>query len=348
MTEIRKIKLGILGCGPIAQHAHLPAAKKSKWIDLVAICDRAKDLLETVASQYQVRQRYTDHKEFLKSGDIEAVLLAVADAFHVPLALECLHAGKHVLLEKPVALSSEQGQKLLRAAEAIPLKILLGNMKRHDPGVEFARQFVKEKMGDPLSVSGWYRDTEFRPQIQESLFLPAYTSEHSERPADDPKADKENYSLLTHGVHLVNTLQFIGGPIRRILGKKAQRSGSHSWHAVLEYESEAIGHFELTVRIAGQWSEGFEAHGKSGSVSGQMFFPFLRKASEVRAFDMRTQVTETPYSADGDSYKRQMDSFARSIIEDTPPACSVAEGIQDLRVLEALKRSIESLRWEDV
>ena len=68
----------------------------------------------------------------------------------------------------------------------------------------------------------------------------------------------------------------------------------------------------------------------------------------MRAFDIRTGITETPVGADSDPYKRQLDSFARSIVENTPLACSVAEAVHDLCVIEALKRSIRTASWTEV
>ena len=344
---MRKIKLGILGCGAIAQYAHLPAAKKSKRVELVAVCDQAEDLVQAIASQYQVPNTDTDHREFLKKADIEAVVLAVPDALHVPLALDCLDAGKHVLVEKPAATSSEEAMRLLQSVGETQLKVLVGNMKRHDPGIQFARRFIMQKMGTLLSVNGWYCDTHLRPQMQEALLLPPLSSTRGKQSSTGPKMNKESYNLATHGIHLVNTLQFLGGPIKKLTGKMVQRFGVYSWHAVVEYESGAIGHLELTVMIRSDWSEGFEVHGEHGSVTGRTFLPFFRRPSDVRAFDIRTGITQIPVGADSDPYKRQLDSFACSILENAPLACTVEDAIRDLRVLEALKRSIKSLSWEE-
>ena len=345
---MKPIKLGIIGCGRIAQYAHLPAARKSKLVNLLAICDQAEDLVQAMDARYDIPQTFTDHKEFLKQADIEAVILAVPDAFHVPLTLECLRASKHVLVEKPLATSSSEAQQLEEAVQATRLKVLVGNMKRHDPGIEFAREFIAERIEPLFSVDGWYCDSMLRSQLQDTLLLPPVERETSMKPDVDPRADKEQYSLRTHGIHLVNTLQFLGGPIIGLAGKRIERDGSYSWHAVTEHRSGAIGHFELTVKINANWSEGFRVHGKFGSVVGKTFLPFFRLPSEVKAFDIRTGITEIPVGADSDPYKRQLDSFALSIREGRPLVCTVEEGIWDLRVLEALNRSIQENRWEKV
>jgi len=345
---MRKIRLGILGCGAIAQFAHIPAARKSEHVQLTALCDLREDLLQTLAAQYQVPQAFTDHQDFLRNADVEAIVLAVPDPLHLPLALDCIRAGKHLLIEKPLAQNSREAAELSEALEGIGLIVVVGNMKRHDPGIEFAREFVRDRLGTLLSVSGWYCDSQLRRQMEASLLMPLVESAYPRNTGADPRADVENYSLITHGIHLVNTLQFLGGPIARLTAKSAQHFGSYSWHAVLEYENGAIGHCELTVKVRSDWSEGFEVHGEGGSVTGRTFLPFFRRPSEVRAFDFETGITTTPAGSDSDPYKRQLDSLARSVVEGAPVVCSVQEATRDLLVIEALKRSARTGGWAEV
>ena len=176
------LKIGLLGCGPIAQFAHLPALAKARRVALRAICDGAEDLLHTMGQRYGVQQLYQDYATFLREADIDAVLIAVPDAFHVPLAAQALAAGKHVLVEKPLGVNSDECRELLRAVQRTGLKLQVGAMKRHDPGIAFAHRFVRERLGQILSVSGWYCDTLFRPAFQETLLPPTVASQHAIRP----------------------------------------------------------------------------------------------------------------------------------------------------------------------
>src|ERR1041385_4119161 len=94
----RRLRLGILGCGPIAQIAHFDAAKKARNVELTAICDLADDLRERMAALHQPRFVYREFDELLANPDIDAVLIGVADEFHVPPALRAIKAGKHLLV----------------------------------------------------------------------------------------------------------------------------------------------------------------------------------------------------------------------------------------------------------
>src|SRR5215813_10533589 len=97
--EPRLLRLGILGCGPISQIAHFDAAKKARNVELTAICDLAEDLRERMKLLHQPRLAFRDYDEMLAHPEIDAVLIGVADQFHVPLALKAVAAGKHVLVE---------------------------------------------------------------------------------------------------------------------------------------------------------------------------------------------------------------------------------------------------------
>src|SRR5262249_48111882 len=104
----RRLRLGLLGCGPISQAAHLDAIRKARNADLYAICDIAEDLTERLAAIYQPEAVYHDFAAMLADPQVEAVVIAVADQFHVPLCRQALAAGKPALVEKPLGTTVEE------------------------------------------------------------------------------------------------------------------------------------------------------------------------------------------------------------------------------------------------
>src|SRR3989442_15323926 len=111
------LRIGLLGCGTISQFAHLPALMRAKGIQLTAICDGGRDLLRKIGLQAGVTDLFTDYEEFLEKGEMDAVLIAVPDEFHLPLARQALEARKHVLVEKPLAVNSEECALLSEAVK---------------------------------------------------------------------------------------------------------------------------------------------------------------------------------------------------------------------------------------
>ena len=91
----KQLKIGILGCGAIAQAGHFESVAKARNTTLHAICDVAEDLLQRFSVTYGAAKVYTQYERMLADPDLDAVIIATADAFHVPAALDALAAGKH-------------------------------------------------------------------------------------------------------------------------------------------------------------------------------------------------------------------------------------------------------------
>ena len=109
--DSRQLRVGVLGCGPIAQAAHFEACTKACNATLYAICDVADDLRERMAATHAPERQFNDYDAMLADPELEAVIIATSDAFHVPAALKALQAGKHVLCEKPLATGVEEAER---------------------------------------------------------------------------------------------------------------------------------------------------------------------------------------------------------------------------------------------
>jgi len=334
------LRIGLLGCGAIAQFAHLPALERARRVKLAAVCDASRALAEKAALRAGAGAVYDSHEALLADPNVDAVLIAAGDAFHVPLACEALAAGKHVLVEKPMGTNSRECLELVRLADRTGLKVQVASMKRHDPGLEFAHQFARERLGQVLSAGGWYRDTLFRPAMQESILPPLEASDDARRPPEDVKrTDKRRYSFVTHGVHLLDNLRWLGGEIRAVTVRSAEAFGQFTWHGLLEFAGGGLGHFELTVKVNSDWSEGYVVHGEGGSIEARTFWPFYQRSSEVRAMDARAGQWHSPLGADSSPYKRQLEAFAGSVLDDRPSDPDAREGLAAVRLLEACWQS---------
>src|SRR3954454_13938963 len=116
--EAQLLRLGVLGCGPIAQAAHLEACRKARNATLYAVCDRAADLVARMAAIHQPTTTYLDYNSMLAAPQVDAVIVAIADQFHVDAALQALAAGKHVLVEKPLGVNIAECEALRPAVQA--------------------------------------------------------------------------------------------------------------------------------------------------------------------------------------------------------------------------------------
>src|SRR6201996_9061535 len=271
----RPLRLGVIGCGRIAQVAHLPALAKAGTITLAGVSDRSPTLAKGVGARYGV-PGFTDAGDLL-AQDIEAVLIAVPDRFHLAVGTEALTAGKHVLMEKPAASTSEQAAELARLAAERGLKVQIGAMRRHDPGINYARRAVAG-IGPVLSVTGWYRvHARLRPPTEQTLFPYTVVDEDVRQHAAGVKADRQRYLLATHGAHVFDTLRYLAGDVAAVQARVAHVGPDFSWHGSGQLAGGGLASFEICANVHSDYSEGFEIYGERGHVSVRSYFPFFRR-----------------------------------------------------------------------
>ncbi len=225
--EERRLKVGVLGCGPIAQAAHLESCAKACNADLHAICDVAPDLLDRMAATHKPAKAYSDYDAMLDDPKLDAVIIATADAFHVSASIQALDAGKHVLCEKPVATSVEDAVTLRAAVEASGKTFQIGHMKRFDAGIEAARDFIATEIGELLALKAWYCDSTHRYDMTDAVQPLIIKSDSARLPKEDPKADKQRYLMLAHGCHLVDTARFLAGEITEVHERLSKLFGAN-------------------------------------------------------------------------------------------------------------------------
>jgi len=347
----RLLRIGVLGCGPIAQIAHFDACRKARNAELYAICDVADDLLTHMASIHSPKVTYRKYEEMLADPKVEAVIVAVSDQFHVSLSLKALAAGKHVLVEKPLGISIEECEEL-HAIKKRNLVLQVGNNRRFDPGIAFAQRFIREELGQMIALKAWYCDSTYRYTMTDNLQPIPIHSAGARKPEGDPKADKRRYFLLTHGSHLIDTARFFGGEIVSVRARLTEKFTSYCWFIELEYASGAMGHLDLTIPIRGDFEEGFQIYGEAGSVKGHVYLPWFHKSSHVECFSAKDGQFHRPLGEDAHSYKRQIEGFAETILDGAPQhGATVQDGLAAMRAMVAVARSVESgkaVRLDDV
>src|SRR5215472_8689907 len=160
--EERLLRIGVLGCGPISQIAHFDACRKSRNAELYAICDVAEDLVQKMAAIHEPRATYSSLDRMLEDDQVEAVIIGTADQFHVPLCRKVVAAGRPVLVEKPLGVTVDECEELAETVRAKGVVFQVGNNRRFDPGVAFAKRSVETELGGVLAFQSWYCDSTFR------------------------------------------------------------------------------------------------------------------------------------------------------------------------------------------
>ncbi|MFL5009847.1 MULTISPECIES: Gfo/Idh/MocA family protein [Rhizobium] len=339
----RRLRIGVLGAGQIAQAAHFESCTKAANADLYAICDVAEDLRERMAITHQAEKTYGDFDRMLADPDLDAVIIATADAFHVPASIRALQAGKHVLCEKPVGVTIEECLELKAAVDTSGKVFQVGHMKRFDAGLQAAKSFIRDEMGEMVALKAWYCDSTHRYPMTDAVQPLIVTSANAKKPSTNPKADLRRYYMLAHGCHLIDTARYFAGDIVSVNARLSERAGIWCWFVDVEFASGTLGHLDLTVQVRMDWHEGFQIYGENGSILGKTYNPWYYKTSEVDIFREADGATHRVLGADGHFYRRQVEGFARTILDGTATeGADIDDGLASVRAMVAVARSAES------
>ncbi|MDX2193153.1 MAG: Gfo/Idh/MocA family oxidoreductase [Gemmatimonadales bacterium] len=160
MAELMRV--GIVGGGAVTQVAHLPALRKLKGVEVVAVCDADLPKAQALAARFGIRDAYDDIEDLLEHAPVDAVAVCTPNHLHEAHAIAALTAGKHVLVEKPVALTVAGVQRVFKVAEKKGRSCLVGMSHRYRPDAQLIRGFVQSgELGRLESLQGsWHV---FRP-----------------------------------------------------------------------------------------------------------------------------------------------------------------------------------------
>ena len=136
-----RVKIGIVGCGAVAQVQHLPnLAELRDEFEIAAVCDVSASLVRTIAEEFGVPQHFTDYRDLL-AADLDAVLLCQSDP-KTAVAVAAFEAGKHVFIEKPMCFTLSDADAIASAARSAGRVGQVGYMKVYDPAFELVEREV--------------------------------------------------------------------------------------------------------------------------------------------------------------------------------------------------------------
>lgn len=155
----KKLRIGILGAGGISQLVHIPILKKHKHAELVAIADLEYEKAVGVAEKFKIPSYYRDPDDIFSRDDIDAVHINTPTNSHLALTLAALSAGKHVLVEKPMARRAEEASRMCEAAKKANRKLMVAMNLRFRPDSMILHDFVEgRELGKVRIVrAGWLK-----------------------------------------------------------------------------------------------------------------------------------------------------------------------------------------------
>ena len=203
------VKMGVIGCGAIAQVHHMPnLLDLPDLYEVTAVCDVSRGAAEFVAKKFHVPHAFTDYRELLAS-DVDAVLLCQSDP-KTQVAVDAFAAGKHVFVEKPMCFSRQEADRIIAAQEKAGTVGQVGYMKVYDPAYEYALAEVKT-MGEVrfVQVNHLHPDNslhvrQFDMRRFDDVPQEAITSLQAARKAADLEAIGEVPKYVSMAFHLMS------------------------------------------------------------------------------------------------------------------------------------------------
>jgi predicted dehydrogenase len=126
---MEKLRVGVIGCGSIARHRHLPEYAANPHVEIVAVCDIVEERAIEMAEKYGAKA-YTDYEKLLDAQETDVISVCLPNYLHAPVTISALKAGNHVLCEKPMATSRDEALAMIQAAKESGKKLMIAHNQR--------------------------------------------------------------------------------------------------------------------------------------------------------------------------------------------------------------------------
>jgi predicted dehydrogenase len=326
---MRKVRWGVLSTAKIGIEKVIPAMKQCELCEIVAIASSRIEKAQVAAGKLGIQKAYGSYEDLLNAPEIDAVYIPLPNHLHVSWSIKALEAGKHVLCEKPLAMTATEANKLLGTAEKYPkLKIMEAFMYRHHPQWQRARQMIDEgKIGDLRTIQSFF-------------------SYYNADTADIRNiAEVGGGGLMDIGCYCISLSRFIfGAEPRRVCG-------------IIEFDPQ----FKTDRLSSGILDFG---RGTSTFTCATQLAPFQRV--NIFGTDGRIEI-EIPINAPPnrpckiayqhgnesdeisfdicDQYKIQGDLFSKAILHDSEVPTPLDDAVANMKVIDALIKSAENGTW---
>ncbi|HHW49764.1 MAG TPA: Gfo/Idh/MocA family oxidoreductase [Clostridiaceae bacterium] len=151
-----KLGIGVIGTGPMGMH-HLKGIRVHPRLELKAVCDINIESACAAAKEYGISSYYSDYRELIARSDIDLVIIATPDHFHSEQTIAALREGKHVLCEKPMALTLDECRAMIAESERTGKKLMIGQISRYAPSFVLVKKLIEEGyIGEMFFVESEY------------------------------------------------------------------------------------------------------------------------------------------------------------------------------------------------
>lgn len=324
------INWGLIGCGEISQKRVAPAIKGAPKSRIIAAMSPFEEELNDFVEKFAITKKYTKIEDILGDEEINAVYIATPVFTHYELALAALKSGKHVLLEKPMAMTNEQCHALVTEAAKGNVKLGIAYYRRFFPKMAEVKKLIREGViGEIIQVRILY---------------------HSWRGETDSWRVKKSQSgggpLWDMGCHKIDMLiDLVGMPVSAsalmsTLTHSYEVEDSCSMIMELENGAHCLASFNWNSKV---WSDEFEILGTDGKIvmnpCDSDNLQLIHNPEKIRG--LGKEITTVSLPNHSNIHYPLVEDFVHAVLENRCPVITGEEGYKTNRVLAAIEESIQ-------
>ena len=324
-----KIRWGILSTANIGVAKVIPAMQQGEFCEVTAISSRSLEKAQEAASQLGIAKAYGSYEELLADPEIDAIYNPLPNHLHVEWSIKALEAGKHVLCEKPIGLTSEEGRELVTAGKKYPeLKLMEAFMYRHHPQWKRAKEIVRTGgIGTLRTIQSFF----------------SYGDLDAENYRNDPAAG--GGALFDIGCYCISLSRFIYDEepkeVAGIVEYDTRFEVDKLSTALMNFES---GTSQFTCAMQLVPYQRVNIFGSNGRV--EIEIPFNAPPDKpCRMWHQHQDDFEEIILDITDQYTIQGDLFAQAILNDTPVPTPIEDAVRNMEVIEAIFEAGRSNKW---
>lgn len=337
---MKRVSVAVIGCGFIAETAHIPNLHTNPKSRLVALCDVNKERLNAIGAKFNVERLFVDFNDVVRNEEVDAILVCTPITSHAEIAKAAVDAGKHVFVEKPLAANYLQGKAVVEAAEKSGVKLMVGYQMRFLPNHRKVKGIMRKgEIGEPFYAEAHGETLLIKPDDGILLDYATHLINLIQWYFDNTHVEKVAALLHTTGnkctteTEVTLILRFANGLVGRL--GAFWLSDYKSWEATDRYFKILGTKGKVVTDLNGPTITLY----KEGSFMSRVRGPY--KIMPRFALNPHVPLTEI-------AYRRELVHFLDSILKDRNPSTSGREDLVTLKIVEAARQSFQNGSFVEV
>ncbi len=339
-----KIKWGVIGAGGIADRRTIPGLLMAQNAELTAVMEINMELAEKSRAKHNAKKAYDNFDRLLADPEIDAVYIASPVIYHKEQAIKAAKAKKHILIEKPVALTADEGEEVAKVCKDEGVLIAVGFMMRYHAYHQKMKEIIDNgELGDVVSC-----------RAQLTCWYPDMPGNWRQR-----KSSSGGGALMDMGVHCIDLIQYVtGGKAKKVAAFSGTKTFNYevedSASVIFEMDNGAYAYVDSNFNIPDAAAKcRFEIYGTRGSMLAEGTISQVEGgkldvvvSDDTLGYDAKQdRVDVSPIEINvefGNMYTKEIESFSQSILNKSSPEVPAEDALQVQRIVEAAYKSSDN------